>query len=98
VQVWTEVTGKRPNISTLSNLKAWLTGSDAPEWNREVFKKTIREAYLNVDRRPNKIRVGYLMDSYERRLARHKRDAKKQQSPGRAVPDVEETRRRYARA
>lgn len=98
VQVWTQVTGERPNISTLSNLKAWLTGDRAPEWNRDVFEKTIREAYLNVDRNAHRIRVGYLMDSYERRLARHKRDTKKQTTPGRAVPDAEETKRRYARA
>ena len=68
MQIWVEVTGARPNIATLQTLKAWLTADNAPPWNADVFRSTLEQAYLNVDRKTHRIRVGYLKDSYEKKL------------------------------
>lgn len=70
VRIWTDVTGERPNISTRQELKDAFSGPDAPRWDDDIFRKTLREAYLNVSRDAHRIRVGYLLTSYEQHLAR----------------------------
>jgi hypothetical protein len=70
VRIWTEVVGERPTIGTRNELKDAFTGSDSPRWDDQTFRKTLREAYLNVGRDAHRIRVGYLLTSYEQHLAR----------------------------
>ena len=70
VRVWVEVTGERPTISTRETLKNAFTRDDAPRWDEVTFRKVVREAYQNVGRDAGRIRIGYLMTSYEKMLAR----------------------------
>jgi len=70
VRVWVDVTGERPNIQTRQTLRDELTREDGPLWDEDVFRKVLREAWNNVGRDPDRIRVGYLMTSYEQALAR----------------------------
>jgi len=70
VEVWTEVTGERPNIATREDLKTAFTGPDAPPWDREVFRDALEEAYLNVNQEAHRIRIGYLLTSYRQKLNR----------------------------
>jgi hypothetical protein len=70
VEVWIDVTGERPTIQTRENLKNAFIREDGPRWNVPVFRKTLREAFQNVDRDPRRIKIGYLMSSYEKKLSR----------------------------
>jgi len=70
VEVWVDVTGERPTIQTRENLKNAFTREDGPCWNMPVFRKTLREALQNVNRDPRRIKIGYLMSSYEKKLSR----------------------------
>jgi len=70
VEVWVDVTGKRPTIQTRENLKNAFTREEGPRWNAPVFRQTLREAYQNVDRDPRRIKIGYLMSSYKKKLSR----------------------------
>ena len=68
VEVWVDVTGERPNIATRGNLQAAFTREDAPRWDEDTFRDVLREAYQNVDRDAHRVRIGYLMSSYQRAL------------------------------
>jgi len=70
VQEWVHVTGDRPNIGTRNELKAAFSGPDAPRWDKDIFRKALKEAYLNVGQDAHRIRVGYLLTSYEQHLTR----------------------------
>ena len=70
VRVWVQVTGERPNIQTRQILKDELTAENGPEWDKQVFRKVLKEAWNNVGRDAHRIRVGYLMTSYEQALSR----------------------------
>jgi hypothetical protein len=70
VKVWVELTGKRPSIQTRQSLQDAFSGEDAPRWDTGTFRKALREAYLNVDRKAERIRIGYLLSSYEQHLSR----------------------------
>ena len=96
VQVWVDVTGERPNIATLSTLKDWLTADDAPPWDRDAFRDAVREAHLNVNGNASRIRVGFLAEQYQQKLARKDRTSSRDDPVGPRVPDVSETRQRYA--
>jgi hypothetical protein len=70
VEVWVDVTGERPTIQTRENLKNAFTRENGPRWNAPVFRQTLREAFQNVNRDPRRIKIGYLMSSYEKKLSR----------------------------
>jgi len=70
VRIWAQVTGERPCLATRRDLKEAFGGPDAPRWDTESFRKAVRDAWLNVGREAGRIRIGYLLDSYEQRLAR----------------------------
>jgi hypothetical protein len=70
VKVWTDVTGQRPSIGTRQQLKEEFTRDGGPRWDKVAFQETLREAKQNVGGDADRIRVGYLMSSYKKRLAR----------------------------
>jgi len=70
VKVWTDVTGQRPSIGTREQLKKAFSREGGPRWDRVAFQETLREAQQNVNGDADRIRVGYLMSSYKKRLAR----------------------------
>jgi hypothetical protein len=70
VTVWTDVTGQRPSIGTREQLKKAFSRDGGPRWDKVAFQETLREAQQNVGGDADRIRVGYLMSSYKKRLAR----------------------------
>lgn len=70
VRIWINVTGDRPNIATLNELRDAFGSDDSPRWDKDTFRKTLKEAYLNVGQEAHRIRIGYLLTSYEQHLAR----------------------------
>jgi len=70
VRVWVDVTGERPNIQTRQMLRDELTAEDGPLWDEGVFRDVLKEAWLNVGKDADRIRIGYLLTSYEQALAR----------------------------
>jgi len=101
VKVWVDVTGERPNAQTRQALRDELTREEAPLWDEEVFRKVLREAWLNVGRDAHRIRVGYLLTSYEQALARKAGTNGGRQTTGdgkiqgQPEPDVEYNARGY---
>jgi len=70
VKIWMDVTGERPNIATRKQLKEAFDGPESPRWDGDTFRKALREAWLNVDQKAHRIRIGYLLTSYEQHLTR----------------------------
>jgi len=81
VQAWVDVTGERPTAQTRQMLRDELNADDAPTWDAAVFRDVLKEAWLNVGRDAHRIRVGYLLSSYEQALAR-----KRARDGGRQTP------------
>jgi len=102
VQAWVDVTGERPTAQTRQMLRDELNADDAPTWDAAVFRDVLKEAWLNVGRDAHRIRVGYLLSSYEQALARKRaRDGGRQTTRDGKVkgpdqmPDVEYNARGY---
>ena len=101
VKVWVDVTGERPNAQTRMALRDELTREEAPLWDEEMFRKVLREAWLNVGRDAHRIRVGYLLTSYEQALARKagtnggRQTTEDGKIQGEPEPDVEYNARGY---
>jgi len=70
VKVWADVTGQRPSVGTREQLKKAFSRDGGPRWDEVAFQETLREAQQNVGGDADRIRVGYLMSSYKKRLAR----------------------------
>ena len=67
--IWEDVCDARPDAATAMTLHGSLATCDV-EWQPTAFRKALKTAYRNVSLDAGRIRVGYLMDSYEREAAR----------------------------
>ena len=67
--IWEDVCDARPDAATAMTLHGSLATCDV-DWQPSAFRKALKTAYRNVSLDAGRIRVGYLMDSYEREAAR----------------------------
>jgi len=69
--IWHDVCDARPDAATAMTLQGALATCDV-QWHAQAFRKALTTAYRNVSMDAGRIRIGYLMDSYERAVKRLK--------------------------
>ena len=67
--IWEDVCDAKPDAATAMTLHGSLATCDV-DWQPSAFRKALKTAYRNVNLDAGRIRIGYLMDSYEREAAR----------------------------
>jgi hypothetical protein len=67
VRIWREVTGDRPPVTKRQTMKDAFTDGGL-RWDADVFQRVMKSAYRNVDQNAKRVKVGYLIDEYKRKL------------------------------
>jgi hypothetical protein len=95
ITAWIESTGERPSLGTKQTLRQMFTGESSPDYHHEVFRKTVKEAYLNVDGKAHRIGLGYRLSAYERKLSSRVQSTDDGKRKGHPEPGAEYNPRGY---